>query len=193
MPALVYIHGFLSSPGSIKAQQTKQWLAGHRPDISYHCPYLSPYPLETEKQLTGLMAELEGQTIGLIGSSLGGFWTTWITETYGVRAVLINPSVRPHGLVDRLLGEPQHNFHTNDTYVMTQAHGDQFKKICPPQLKDKSLYWLMAQTGDETLDYRQAESRYEGCKQLIEAGGDHGFKGYENKIPAIVEFLFSEV
>ena len=178
-------------PGSHKAQLTQRWLAEHAPEIGYQCPYLSPYPLETQAQLHELMKALDGEQVGFIGSSLGGFWSTWLVETYGHRVVLINPSVSPHKLVDRVAGEPQHNFYTNDSYVMTAEHGEEFRRAQPQSLKDLSRYWLMAQTGDETLDYRLAVQRYQGCRQLIEEGGDHAFQGFESKLPQIIEFLFA--
>ncbi|MBU3069007.1 esterase YqiA [Aestuariicella sp. G3-2] len=190
MSTLVYIHGFLSSPQSLKAQVTRQWLLDHRPEIDYHCPFLSPYPLETERQLREMMTQLGDQTVGFVGSSLGGFWSTWLVEHYDAKAVLINPSVRPFELVDRVRGMPQKSYYTDDTYLMLPEHGEQFRQAYCEQLKDLSRYYLLAQTGDETLDYRQAEARYWGCRQHIEEGGDHGFQNYEAHLPDIVDFLF---
>ncbi len=195
MTTLVYVHGFLSSPQSVKALQTQQWLSEQAPHISFRCPYLSPYPLETQQQLRALMDELRDQPVGLIGSSLGGFWSTWLAEEYRdchLRAVLINPSVRPFELVDRVEGIPQHNFHTDDSYLMTREHAEQFLQAYRDPLQDLSRYYLMAQTDDETLDYRQAVERYRGCRQLVEQGGDHSFQGFETHLPEIVDFLFDD-
>src|SRR5690606_33320091 len=95
MLELIYIHGFLSSPLSFKARQTAQWLAEWRPDIRYHCPHLSPYPRATQQTLEALVESLLPGRIGLIGSSLGGYWSTWLAEKYDLRALLVNPAVRP--------------------------------------------------------------------------------------------------
>lgn len=95
MAALVYIHGFLSSPLSFKAQQTAQWLAQQHPEISFHCPQLPPYPAQTQLLLEALVESLLHEPVYLMGSSLGGFWATWLAEKYNLRAVLINPAVRP--------------------------------------------------------------------------------------------------
>lgn len=191
MSTLIYIHGFLSSPQSHKAQVTRQWLQQHHPEIRYLCPFLSPYPAQTQQQLRQVMADAGDGPIGLVGSSLGGFWSTWLAEEYDVRAVLINPSVRPFELVERLAGVPQHNYHTDDTYVMLPEHAAEFRQAYHPTLPDHSRYYLLAQTGDETLDYRQAVERYQGCRQRIEDGGDHSFQNYEAHLPDVVEFLFS--
>ncbi|GAB3105237.1 esterase YqiA [Aestuariicella hydrocarbonica] len=192
MATLIYIHGFLSSPLSDKAQRTQRWLQQHCPQVHYDCPFLSPYPEETQRQLSAMMARLGDEPVGFVGSSLGGFWSTWLVEHYGARTVLINPSVRPFELVDRVEGIPQHNFHTNDSYVMTDQHRQQFRQAYCETLTDCRRYYLLAQTGDETLDYRQAVERYQGCRQLIEEGGDHGFQGYENHLPEIVSHLFPD-
>jgi len=194
MLTLLYIHGFLSSPSSTKARQTESWLKKTHPDITYLCPYLSPYPDQTRQQLDQLMAESlsSGQSVGVVGSSLGGFWATYLVETYGVRAVLVNPSVRPYDLVTSLLGQTLTNYYTEDSYQLQQKHADQLRAVDFPNPKKVEHYWLMAQTGDETLDYRQAEAKYGACRSLVEPGGDHSFQGYEEHLTDIASFLFDE-
>lgn len=191
MATLVYVHGFLSSPQSHKALLTEQWLRDNEPSVHFRCPHLSPYPEEAKAQLRALMLSLKEETVGFVGSSLGGFWSTWLVENYGHKAVLINPSVRPHELIDRVAGEPQKNFYTSDTYLMTAEHGIQYRDAYQSLFKDQAVYWLMVQTGDETLDYRQAVDRYKGGKQLVIEGGDHGFQGFEQHLQDIVTFLFA--
>lgn len=191
MPTLVYVHGFLSSPQSHKALLTEQWLRDNEPSVNFCCPFLSPYPEETKAQLHAVMSSLKEEAVGFVGSSLGGFWSTWLVENYGHKAVLINPSVRPHELIDRVAGEPQKNFYTHDKYLMTAEHGNQYRGAYQPRFKDQTAYWLMVQTGDETLDYRQAVDRYDGCQQRVIEGGDHGFQGFEEYLPEIVTFLFT--
>ena len=189
MPTLLYLHGFLSSPESHKAQITQNWLPEHAPDINYLCPCLSPYPDQTQQQLIKLIESIDGD-IGLIGSSLGGFWSTWLVERYGLRAVLINPSVKPFNLLSSLIGQSLNNFYTNDTYVMRSEHTQQLQTCYQDELQHKDNYWVKLQTGDETLDYREAVERFQGSKVDVEQGGDHGFQNYEKHLPDIIEFLF---
>ena len=80
MAALLYIHGFLSSPLSFKATQTQAWLEAHYPDIRFYCPQLPPYPAQTQQQLETLVESLLPEPVYLMGSSLGGFWATWLAE-----------------------------------------------------------------------------------------------------------------
>ena len=95
MATLLYIHGFLSSPLSFKARQTAQWLAEHHPEIEFLCPQLTPYPADAQKLLDSAVESRFPDPVYLMGSSLGGFWATWLAEKYNLRAVLINPAVRP--------------------------------------------------------------------------------------------------
>lgn len=46
--------------------------------------------------------------------------------------------------------------------------------------------WL--QTADETLDYRDAERYYRAGALRIQAGGDHGFQGFAERLPILFAF-----
>ncbi len=189
MTALIYIHGFLSSPQSYKAQQVSAWLCAQRPDIGYHCPHLTPYPAEVQRHLETLVESLLPGPVYLLGSSLGGYWCTYLAEKYNLPAVLINPSVRPYEMMLSYLEQPLKSYYSDEVYTLNGLHVDEVKAVDTPLITRPENYWLMAQTADETLDYRQAVEKYSACKQLVEEGGDHSFQNFERHIPAILEFL----
>lgn len=190
MPTLIYIHGFLSSPKSAKAQATQTWLQYHRPQWHYECPFLSSYPGETQAALNGLVSQLgEAEDVYVIGSSLGGFWASYLTERYGFRSVLVNPAVHPQRRFATLVGQKLANYHTHEPCILRQQDIDHLEACDAPTINNLDLYWLMVQTGDETLDYRDAVSRFQGCRQTIEVGGDHGFTGYASWLPELIEFF----
>jgi len=192
MSHLLYIHGFLSSPLSHKAAQVKQWLVDHRPDIEYHCPALTAYPGQTQDTLESLVEQLLPEPVCLMGSSLGGYWATWLVEKYGLRAVLINPAVKPSMLNPDYLNVELKNYHSDDTYFLTEEDVEALFAVNVSKIDHQDNYWLMVQTGDETLDYRLAVEKYAGCKQLIEKGGDHSFQGFERWIGEAVGFLVGD-
>jgi hypothetical protein len=180
---------------SAKAQSMRQWLEQHRPDITYYCPQLSPHPKACAAVLDALVASINRapseenrQPIYLVGSSLGGFWATWLAERYSLRAVLINPAVDINKLIPNYLNVALKNYHHADTYQLDEADLNAYLSFQMGTLANLENYWLLAQTGDETLDYRSAEKRYQGCYQTIEDGGDHGFQNFEKFIPQIVNF-----
>ncbi len=188
MAALLYIHGFLSSPQSYKAQQTEAWLAANHPEIDYHCPQLSPYPAQAQRYLEDLIESLLPEAVYLMGSSLGGFWATWLAEKYNLRALLINPAVGPQEFMPKYVGVELKSYHTDDIYHLQLHHIEEIKlvDVQPCRLDN---YWLLVQTGDETLDYRRAVEKYAGCKQTIEEGGDHSFQGFERYLESGLQFL----
>jgi uncharacterized protein len=192
MAALIYIHGFLSSPHSSKAQQTQAWLAQHHPEITYHCPALTPYPEQTRAELEQLVESLLPAPIYVMGSSLGGFWASWLAEKYNLRAVLINTAIHPQELMPKYVGIELKSYHSTETFLLQQKHLDEFKAldVLPVRIKN---YWLLSQTGDEVLDYRQAAEYYAGAKQTLEAGGDHSFQNFEKHLEHIFTFLTKNI
>lgn len=185
--ALIYIHGFNSSPASLKAKQTQKWLELETLGIPFECPALSSEPDKAIKQLQVLIHKLD-QPIGLIGSSMGGYYATWLGEEYDLRSVLINPAVRPYDFMTEYLGENA-NYHTGERYILEQHHIDAVRALDVTSIKTPKNIWVLLQTGDEVLDYHQAETKYAQCSLTIEQGGDHSFQHYERHLPAIIDFL----
>jgi len=192
MNTLLYIHGFLSSPQSEKAVQVKNWLSDHRPHIKFICPFLTPYPGDTRETLEGLVENAmmtSTATVYLMGSSLGGFWATWLVEKYNLKAVLINPAVTLSLFNEGYINTPLKNYHTDDIYELTESDIDEFHRVNVESISRTQNYFVMLQTGDDVLDYRLAVNKYAGCKQLIEEGGHHSFTKFDSKIELALNFL----
>ena len=123
----------------------------------------------------------------IIGSSLGGFYATHLAERFGARAVLINPTIRPYADLRPYVGS-QTNLYTGETFVVTEAHFDELETLAVARITRPERYWLMVQTGDEVLDYREAIAFYGGAFQYVQGGGDHAFQRFDEQIPAILRF-----
>lgn len=185
---LIYLHGFLSSPLSAKATLTRDWLTASCLPITFEVPALGDLP---EQALTAaetvVITALQRGPVGLIGSSMGGYFATLLAERFGLRAVLVNPAVRPHRRMDRYFGSNT-NPYTGAQFVLDVAHARWLAQQLPVAI-DPTLYWLLTQQADEVLDYREAVEFYAGCRQTVEPGGNHQFVGFERHLPAIVDFL----
>ncbi|HEY9101671.1 YqiA/YcfP family alpha/beta fold hydrolase [Chitinimonas sp.] len=186
MSHIVYLHGFNSSPRSIKAQQTQVWLARHGWADRFHCPALSHSPAAAAEQIATLLAGLDPAETTCIGSSLGGFYATWAAERFGCQSALINPAVRPYRLLDGLLG-PQRNLYTGEEYQLEARHMDELIALEPASLS-RDRYWLLLETADETLDYRDALAYYPNTRQTIFEGGDHSFQHWEHMLPQVMHW-----
>jgi len=184
---LIYIHGFHSSPQSKKATETIAYLHDNRPDINLLVPELPDYPMHAVTMLEQIISRCEGR-VGLIGSSLGGFFATYLAEKFDIKAVLVNPSVEPHISISEYMGK-NINPYTQHVYYLTHDHIEHFSRLQVNTFKHPENLWLMVQRGDEVLDYRKAVAKYDQSTQLIEPGGDHGFKHFDAKLPEIIRFL----
>ncbi len=191
MSHVLYLHGFLSSELSVKAVATRTYVETHHPTVTLHTPRLSNYPRQLQPQLERLVAqrpELTEGGIRVIGSSMGGFLATWLVERYGGKAVLINPAVRPFELLQDYLGEHQ-NPYTREDFQLVPGDIDALLALDTPVVGSPENYRVLLQTGDETLNYREAETKYAGSELVIEQGGDHSFTSYASHLPDLASFL----
>jgi len=183
---LIYLHGFNSSPGSHKAQVLKRHMAGCGLGAHFCCPALPHEPTRAMAVLEAEMAKYPRGSITLVGSSLGGFYATYLAERHDIRAVLINPAVYPHEDLRAYLGV-QRNLHTQRQYELTEAHLRQWERFYLPTVRAQR-YLLLVETGDEVLDYRCAVNKYAGARQIVIEGGDHSLTRFPEHIPLILEF-----
>jgi len=187
MTKILYIHGLNSSPASSKAQQL--FIAMRQMGIAgqLYLPALHHHPRQAIAQLEALIDEADDEQLVLVGSSLGGYYATFLAHQHGLKAVLINPSVRPH----KRIAETQvlqTNYYTGETWLPTEDHVTALAEleVSAPQNPQRCQVWL--QTADETLDYREAEAFYRGCSLRIQAGGDHSFQGFAARLPMLFAF-----
>ncbi len=183
---LIYIHGFNSSARSFKAGLLRERMAQLGLAADFACPELAHRPRQAIAQLETLIVASPHAPVSLIGSSLGGFYATWLAEKYGLKTVLINPAVRPYELLCDYLGL-QKNLYTGAEYELTEQHLAEMRELEVATITPER-YLLMVQAGDEVLDYRQAVAKYRGAKQNVVEGGDHGFSNFADYLDTALEF-----
>ena len=183
---VLYLHGFRSSPRSFKARVIagRMEAAGRAGQLI--CPQLPASP----KQAIELALHLvEGKTdnLAIIGSSLGGFYATWLAERLGCRAALINPAVDPlHNLSQHVGVTTQ--FHSDEPFEFKQEYVDELADLYAPAITRPGRYYLLAATGDEVLDYRAMVARYAGARQHVIQGSDHAVSEFERYADEVLEF-----
>lgn len=183
-PLIIYLHGFCSSPASWKSRLLAEEMARRGMADRFVCPQLSPIPDQAAASVSCLIAQAAG-SVTLIGSSLGGHYANHLAEKHGINAVLINPAAVDCLNLAKFVGDHA-NFHTEERFSFTEIHAAQLKaQVCRPT---PARYWLLLETGDEVLDYRQAQAFYAGCRQTVLPGGDHSFTKFPDFVPQIIEF-----
>lgn len=188
---LIYIHGFNSSPDSYKANLLKACAAKiNIPDV-LEVPNLSFDPATAMDQLLSLVEKYHKQqslrSLCFIGSSLGGYYATWLAEQFESRVVLVNPVVKPDELFEDYLGHNK-NVYTGEEYLLTMEH---IKQLMTYQVKDithPDRYLLMLQSGDDVLDYNLALDKYAAVPSIVEEGGGHEFADFGRHIETVLAF-----
>lgn len=152
------------------------------------CPQIPPVPQEARLFLEQLVEQtLENSSLSFVGSSLGGYYASYLAEKYSGSAVLINPSVKPYETLAAYLGENR-GYYNDKVWEFNETHIHQLEAMNVEFISHEQRYMVLLQTGDETLDYREAESKFRKCHCIIEQGGDHGFVGLERYITQIMQF-----
>ena len=187
---LIYLHGFQSSPLSMKGQLLYAYVQQHRPDIQMHLPDLNAPPLAVLANVSALIRRLPN--VALVGSSLGGFYATQLVAQHHVPAVVINPAMRPWQLFQDLFGDVlPYTVHPN--WHLTAQQLDDLADIALPVAQDADKILVLLQQGDEVLDYREAQRYYSAASpsamMMTEAHGNHAMDDFADKIPMLLQFL----
>ncbi|RCX26167.1 YqiA/YcfP family alpha/beta fold hydrolase [Thioalbus denitrificans] len=186
-PAILYIHGFNSSPESHKARILVARMEALGLGDRIRVPALSDRPERAALQLEAEVERLLPGGLALVGSSLGGYYATWLAERHGLRAVLVNPAVRPYELLADYLG-PQQNLYTGERYELVAEHITALRALDVERVSHPGRFLLLLQSGDETLDFRQALRKYPDSPRILMAGGSHGFENFEAVAERVLRF-----
>ncbi len=128
-----------------------------------------------------------GRDLAIVGSSLGGFYATWLAEKYGARAVLVNPAIRPFEDLRPFVGR-QRNPYTGEEYDVTPAHFEELAALAVARITRPERYFLLVRTGDEVLDWHAAVAFYAGAFQYVAGGGDHGWVDFGAEVASVLRF-----
>jgi len=183
---ILYLHGFRSAPGSVKASHLRAHMEARGLGAHYWCEQL-PVSARAAIDLVETQIARCDTAPTLIGSSLGGYYATWLAERHQLKAILVNPSVVSHISLAPYIGV-QSNLYTGEQFEFTREHIEELRAIEVGRITRPERYWLMVETGDETLDYRHAVARYAGCRQTIYPGGDHGFSHWDMHLDDVLNF-----
>lgn len=185
--SLLYAHGFISSPDSAKVRLLRDYLAQHHPQVDLQVPALSPKPAVAMATLEQALANM-AQPVGLIGSSMGGFYCAYLAERYALRAWLVNPLARVQPYAADYQGEHVHAY-TGEHFVIDDADVQCLQAWEVSRFSHPASVLLSVQTGDETLDYRHAVNAWPEVAKTVIDGGDHHFTGFDRWLPLGLDFL----
>lgn len=184
---ILYLHGFRSSPNSKKATELRAALAARGRGAEFVCPQLPASPRAAIDLTRTAIGAVSAERLCLIGSSLGGYYATWLAENIGCRAVLLNPAIRPYDDLRAHLGA-QPVYFSDETIDMRPEYLDELLALDTPRITRPERYLLVAATGDELIDYRTMVAKYAGCRLRIIEGSDHSLSDFARYLGEVLEF-----
>jgi len=192
-PVILYLHGFRSSPRSYKARVVHGRMAALGRAHELICPQLPASPkaaMDLVLTLAERHADKGPDRIAIIGSSLGGFYATWLAERFGCRAALVNPAVDPLKDLDKHVGVTT-AWHSSEPFEFKRAYIDELAALKVDRITRPERYFLLAATGDEVLDYRDMVAHYAGAHQHVIQGSDHAVSEFEQYVDQVLAFCMT--
>jgi predicted esterase YcpF (UPF0227 family) len=186
---LLYLHGFRSSPRSTKAQLVQQRVARQHRGVTLWCPQLPPSPQQAMDEVIQGIATWPRARMAVMGSSLGGYYATWIAEQTGCRAVLLNPAVFAARDLATQVGvhpswhEPQERFEFKAAYV------DELGALAVPAITRPERYYALIAKGDEVLDWQEMSAHYRGTHGRLLEGSNHAISEFPEHLDEVLAFL----
>ena len=188
---LLYLHGFRSSPLSAKAQRMAAHLAQHHPHMRWWCPQLPPSPQAAMALVVEGLRDWPCKRMVVVGSSLGGFYASWVAHRYGCPSVLLNPAVDPARDLARYIGEQSHWHRPEDRFEFRAEYIAELQALDVRGAPAAGPELAIIAKGDELLDWREMTARYPHAQTVLLEGGDHALSDFEAHLPAIDRFLRS--
>lgn len=184
---ILYLHGFKSSPASFKARLLGETLQAAGRGADYVCPQLPASPAAAITLALDIASSVAPASLTLIGSSLGGYYATWLAEQLGCRAVLLNPAVQPLRELERYVGI-SNAYHSDQPFEFKRGYIDELRQLALPCITRPERYFLLAATADEVLDWRDMQAYYQGARQHIIDGSNHGLSDFAQYLDAVLAF-----
>lgn len=185
MAAILYIHGFNSAGNSGKVAALRSAF----PDMEVSSPNFSHRARETAfavSRETDLLLVRHAGEVMLVGTSMGGFWANWAASLIGLRAVLINPAIRPSQTLRMAIGQEMDpgvawSQDDCDEYVEFESHNSVVSR--------KPLTVMVALDDDVIPPIPTLEYFRPFAEVAVYSGGGHRFHDYDEICRKVRETL----
>ena len=216
---IIYIHGLDSDANSTKGLLLEHYCQQYHADINVVRPDLNKSPAQVFEQLVSLIESLSrneneaNQNVNdtsvfkstvLVGSSLGGYFATLVSNDTGTPALLLNPSTQPHITLQRFSDDNLLDSESEDSLLIDRVV---YKTAGGWSITQSDLQWfadhqlakvnypekiaVFIKEGDELLNPELSKAFYQeqGSAVTLQAGGDHRFSDFSEQLPEIIEQL----
>ena len=210
---IIYIHGLDSDANSTKGLLLERYCQQYHPDTNVWRPDLNKTPDQVFNQILLLIESLNNNTENghiepsntvLVGSSLGGYFSTLVSNHTGCAALLLNPSTQPHITLQRFadesvlidsgkaaLSEDYILHSTAGGWDITNADLQWFEENQLSAINYPNKVAVLLKEGDELLSAELSKAFYQmqGASVTVQIGGDHRFSDFGEQLPMVMDIL----
>lgn len=207
---LIYIHGLDSDANSTKGMLLEKYCQHHHPDINVLRPDLNQSPQDVFDKLISLVEEWGSDSkVVFVGSSLGGYFSTLVSNHTGCSALLLNPSTQPHVTLQRFAHDLLLNNDSNEGQGEDELPKNQILYTTAGgwDITSADLQWfadhqlsevhypkkiaVFIKEDDELLNPELSKAFYQqqGSTVILQAGGDHRFSDFGEQLPMVINML----
>ncbi|HAW45259.1 MAG TPA: hypothetical protein DCW60_02800 [Sutterella sp.] len=181
---LIYLHGLASSPKSAKGQILEAF--AKEKGFAFEAPDLNFEPKRVRNILDALVKDIDPSQTVFVGSSLGGFYATYVCETCGARGILLNPACEPWATIEAHVGE---RLQGPEGEIEIQASFGEDLRDMALVPTSSGRYFVMLSTGDEVLDWHDALRKYARFATHVIEGETHRIDGFAKYLTIIEQFI----
>lgn len=185
---LLYLHGFRSSPQSAKARLMADYVARRHPAVHFWCPQLPPSPAAAMALVREGIAGWPRGAMAVVGSSLGGFYASWVARQQGCPSVLLNPAVDPARDLERYIGQQTAWHDPSQQFFFRPEFIGELRALDVRALGPAGPELAVIAKGDELLDWREMAGRYPHARLRLLEGGDHALSAFADHIEEVALF-----
>lgn len=192
---IAYVHGFLSGPNATKAHALEDYIKAHKLELDFWALDFPDTPREAYASLIEQIGEWKEknphESICLVGSSMGGFFSTLLSARFACKAALLNPCTHPQLYFKALCGDYVNPL-TNRAFTLTDDMMPYLQSLDEATVIRPELLEVYLGGQDEVLDYRMSMLRYNNCPMRFYKDEDHAFtRNFGALIPHILDFAQS--
>lgn len=171
---LIYLHGFNSDANSNTVTELRKQF----PDI-----ITLSYNYENAEIGYNDIYNLIKQTykndpdIILLGTSLGGFWANFFGQKFDLKAIIVNPVIKPSVSLLKYVGVIK-NYSTGKESDFKTSNAESYKKF---ETKTESGYfrYIVLGKNDKVLDYKDAEKYFKDKGKIIFTNDEHRISDFD--------------
>ncbi|MGP1684220.1 MAG: YqiA/YcfP family alpha/beta fold hydrolase, partial [Giesbergeria sp.] len=165
------------------------YVAQHHPGVLFWSPQLPPSPRAAMEMVSVGIAAWPQHSMAVVGSSLGGYYASWVAQQTRCPSVLLNPAVNPARDLANHIGD-QTSWHAPaEHFYFAPEFVEELRAL---DVRDQPLaarQMAVIAKGDEVLDWREMAARYAQAEVRLLEGGDHALSDFSVHLPSITQFL----